>query len=129
MTGPDGDIVRIEGLEFRYGEGDFRLAIPELNVKRGGSAAFIGPSGSGKTTLLHLIAGIVLPGAGSIETDGVGFFRQEALPELDAGRTLPEQVALCFAHHTECTGPTMENQARWSRTSGPCLVIPKRVLT
>ena len=44
---------------------------PELEVARASSAAFIGPSGSGKTTLLHLIAGIALPQAGRIETNGV----------------------------------------------------------
>jgi putative ABC transport system ATP-binding protein len=67
----DGSIIRIDQLEFRYGEGDFRLRIPELTVERGSTAAFIGPSGSGKTTLLHLIAGIVLPRKGSIETNGM----------------------------------------------------------
>ncbi len=47
------------------------MRIPDLEVEEGATAAFIGPSGSGKTTLLHLIAGIVLPKAGRIETTGV----------------------------------------------------------
>jgi putative ABC transport system ATP-binding protein len=64
-------VVRIRDLEFHYGEGDFRLRIPELDVAPASSAAFIGPSGSGKTTLLHLIAGIVTPRSGRIETTGV----------------------------------------------------------
>lgn len=64
-------VIRVRDLTFCYGEGDFRLNIPELEVGRGSSAAFIGPSGSGKTTLLHLIAGISLPQAGEIEADGV----------------------------------------------------------
>ena len=64
-------VVRIEKLEFRYGEGDFRLRIAELELGRASSVAFIGPSGSGKTTLLHLIAGITSPQTGSIETSGV----------------------------------------------------------
>ena len=64
-------VVRVHDLSFRYGEGDFHLQIPELEVARASSAAFIGPSGSGKTTLLHLIAGIALPQAGRIETNGV----------------------------------------------------------
>jgi putative ABC transport system ATP-binding protein len=64
-------VIRISDLEFRYGEGDFHLRIPDLDVEEGATAAFIGPSGSGKTTLLHLIAGIVLPKAGRIETTGV----------------------------------------------------------
>ncbi len=64
-------VIRISNLEFRYGEGDFRLRVPDLTLEEGATAAFIGPSGSGKTTLLHLIAGIVLPKAGRIETTGV----------------------------------------------------------
>jgi len=63
--------VRITDLEFRYGEGDFRLGIPALEVPTGSTMAFIGPSGSGKTTLLHLIAGIAVPLAGRVETQGV----------------------------------------------------------
>ncbi len=64
-------VIRISDLEFRYGEGDFDLRIPDLTVEDGSTTAFIGPSGSGKTTLLHLIAGIVLPKAGRIEANGV----------------------------------------------------------
>jgi ABC-type lipoprotein export system ATPase subunit len=71
MTDLEKPVIQIKDLEFRYGEGDFRLHIPELDVARGTTAAFIGPSGSGKTTLLHLIAGIVLPRKGRIETNGV----------------------------------------------------------
>ena len=64
-------MITIRDLEFRYAEGDFFLGIPELRIERGQTVAFIGPSGSGKTTLLNLIAGIVLPRAGRITTDGV----------------------------------------------------------
>jgi ABC-type lipoprotein export system ATPase subunit len=63
-------LIRIEGLEFEYGDGDFRLRIPELHVAANDRVAFVGPSGSGKTTLLHLIAGILVPPAGRIETAG-----------------------------------------------------------
>jgi putative ABC transport system ATP-binding protein len=64
-------VIRIQDLDFRYGEGDFRLRIPDLRVAEGSTAAFIGPSGSGKTTLLNLVAGIVLPSGGRVETDGI----------------------------------------------------------
>jgi len=70
-------MIEIRDLDFRYGEGDFALRVLELVVERGERVALIGPSGSGKTTLLHLIAGIALPRAGRIATDGV------ALPDLD----------------------------------------------
>jgi putative ABC transport system ATP-binding protein len=63
--------VELRDLDFRYGEGGFRLRIPELRVERGARVAVIGPSGSGKTTLLHLVAGIAAPRAGRVVTDGV----------------------------------------------------------
>ena len=63
-------MIRLEDVEFAYGEGDFRLRVPEFTIEQGASAAVIGPSGSGKTTLLNLIAGIALPACGRIETAG-----------------------------------------------------------
>jgi ABC-type lipoprotein export system ATPase subunit len=64
-------LIRIEGLKFRYGEGDFRLSMAALVIERGSTVAFVGPSGSGKTTLLNLVAGINVPQQGLIVTDGV----------------------------------------------------------
>ena len=59
-------LIRVEDLEFRYGEGEFALAVPSLRIEAGSTAAVIGPSGSGKTTLLHLVAGIRSPQTGRI---------------------------------------------------------------
>ena len=64
-------MIQIEALRFHYGEGGFQLRIPELTVDAGTTTAFIGPSGSGKTTLLNLIAGIIRPETGRVETSGV----------------------------------------------------------
>ncbi len=63
-------MIRIRNLDFRYSEGEFRLQIPELHIAPRQSAAVIGPSGCGKTTLLRLVAGIMLPQAGQIVTQG-----------------------------------------------------------
>jgi len=63
-------MIELEDLEFRYGQGDFRLRIRELTVERGAKVAVVGPSGSGKTTFLHLVAGIDLPRAGRVVTGG-----------------------------------------------------------
>ncbi len=71
MTNATDGIIQIADLEFRYGEGDFALRIPELLVERGEKVAVIGPSGSGKTTLLNLIAGIATPQRGRVVTEGV----------------------------------------------------------
>jgi ADP-ribose pyrophosphatase YjhB (NUDIX family) len=37
----------------------------------------------------------------SHETDGVGFFRKDALPKLDVERTTPGQVEIAFAHKAD----------------------------
>ena len=59
-------MIRIDGLDFAYRHGEFRLRVPELAVEDGATVAVIGPNGSGKTTLLHLVAGIATPRAGRI---------------------------------------------------------------
>ena len=86
-------MVRIEELRFRYGEGDFHLDIPELRVEDGDTTAFIGPSGSGKTTLLNLIAGIIRPETGRVETRGV---EVSSLPDVDRRRFRITTVGLVF---------------------------------
>ncbi len=63
-------MIEIRDLEFAYADSDFRLRIAELSVAPATTTAFIGPSGSGKTTLLNLIAGILLPDRGTVETNG-----------------------------------------------------------
>ena len=64
-------MIRITDLQFGYSEGEFGLRVADLRIDRGATVAVIGPSGSGKTTLLNLIAGIALPRAGRVRTNGV----------------------------------------------------------
>ncbi len=52
-----------------------------LRVERGAALGVIGPNGAGKSTLLKLIAGIIQPTAGRVETRG----RVASLLELGAG--------------------------------------------
>jgi len=42
----------------------------DLEVKKGEQLGIIGPNGSGKTTLLQLMAGIIVPTKGQVETNG-----------------------------------------------------------
>lgn len=62
-------MINIKALNFHYQTGDFRLDLPEFNVRKSEKIAIIGPSGSGKTTLLNLIAGIMTPLAGTVSVD------------------------------------------------------------
>lgn len=61
-------MIQVRNLQFTYGQGSFRLQVDELSIAAGERVALIGPSGSGKTTFLHLIAGIVCPAVGQVET-------------------------------------------------------------
>jgi len=63
------NMINIKALNFHYQTGDFRLDLPEFNVRKSEKIAIIGPSGSGKTTLLNLIAGIMTPLAGTVSVD------------------------------------------------------------
>ncbi len=64
-------MIRITDLQFDYPEGDFGLRVADLRIDRGATVAVVGPSGSGKTTLLNLVAGIAVPHAGRVKTNGV----------------------------------------------------------
>ena len=64
-------MIKLRDLQFAYAEGGFGLQIDTLSIAAGRRVCWVGPSGSGKTTLLHLVAGIVSPAAGRVETCGV----------------------------------------------------------
>jgi len=59
-------VITVDQLAFRYPRSTFTLRVIKMAVAEGEKVALVGPSGSGKTTLLHLLAGILLPGAGTI---------------------------------------------------------------
>jgi putative ABC transport system ATP-binding protein len=63
-------MIEIRDLQFAYAEKGFSLHVERLSVAQGQRVGCIGPSGSGKTTLLHLVAGIVSPASGRVDTCG-----------------------------------------------------------
>jgi putative ABC transport system ATP-binding protein len=62
-------IIDLQGVQFSYA-GRAVLDIAQLQVRAGSSVLLRGASGSGKSTLLGLLAGILLPGSGSIRVAG-----------------------------------------------------------
>jgi putative ABC transport system ATP-binding protein len=83
-------VARVRGLGKSYGETRV-LAGLDASFRGGRLHAVTGPSGSGKTTFLHLLAGLELPDAGSIEVDGV------ELTSLDrAGRAAHRRAAIAY---------------------------------
>ena len=57
------------GLVHRFGD-TTALAGVDVDLADGGSLAVMGPSGSGKSTLLHVLAGILVPTAGTVHLRG-----------------------------------------------------------
>ena len=59
--------VRLEGVRFRYAEGEpYIVDGIDLEIPPGQSVAIVGPSGCGKTTLINLILGVFPPDEGDI---------------------------------------------------------------
>ncbi|MGH2385016.1 MAG: ABC transporter ATP-binding protein, partial [Candidatus Limnocylindria bacterium] len=73
MTGSDATVVRVSGLDKRFGDGGqgvTALSGIDLAIKQGEFVSLIGPSGCGKSTLLRLIGDLTPPTTGSIEVNG-----------------------------------------------------------
>ena len=64
--------IGLNEVSFRY-EPDRPLAVSgvSLRIPAGAAVGFVGANGSGKTTLVDLIAGLLVPGTGQIEVDGI----------------------------------------------------------
>ena len=67
---PPGEfIMRARGLEMSFGR-THALRGVDLDLLAGEVLAVTGPSGSGKSTLLHVMAGVLVPDAGSVSYHG-----------------------------------------------------------
>lgn len=63
-------LVDINGLRFAWNGREDLLHIPRFHLDAGEKVFLHGPSGTGKSTLLALLAGVLLPSAGTILLDG-----------------------------------------------------------
>ncbi|MGH7416079.1 MAG: ABC transporter ATP-binding protein [Candidatus Rokuibacteriota bacterium] len=65
MSGPDGVLLRTEGLTRSFGS---LVAVNgvSLTVRRGELRSIIGPNGAGKTTFFRLVSGEMAPSAGRV---------------------------------------------------------------
>ncbi len=65
-----GQLLGVEGLEFRYQSGMRAIKDVSLEVKRGEMVAVVGKNGAGKSTLSKLICGMEKPDGGRIVFEG-----------------------------------------------------------
>ncbi|MDI6769929.1 MAG: ABC transporter ATP-binding protein [Anaerolineales bacterium] len=70
LTGCDGDVLKIEGLNFAYPDGHAALRDISINLCAGEKVALVGPNGAGKSTLMLHLNGI-LSGNGKITVGGL----------------------------------------------------------
>jgi phospholipid/cholesterol/gamma-HCH transport system ATP-binding protein len=115
LAGLNDLIIKVEGLEARYGE-NIILRDINFNVRRGEIFVIVGGSGCGKSTLLKHLIGLYRPYRGNIFVEGKDLARldDEELVEtrkafgvlfqsgaLLASMTLAENVALPIREHTD----------------------------
>lgn len=93
MTASSSALVRLAGIRFTYAGADFALNVAELGIERGERVAFVGPSGAGKTTLVHLIAGILVPDAGTVH---LGATLLSSLPDAARRAERIARIGLVF---------------------------------
>lgn len=65
--------MRVEGVSKTFDEAETRTAVlrdVRLELARSATTSLVGRSGSGKSTLISLLAGLLLPDAGSLRFDG-----------------------------------------------------------
>jgi thiamine transport system ATP-binding protein len=62
-------MLTVEGVTVRFGD---RVVLHDtgLSAAQGEIVALLGPSGAGKSSLLRVIAGLIVPDAGSVTVDG-----------------------------------------------------------
>lgn len=68
--GDGGPLLRLEGVSLSFG-GIQALCDVGIEVCQGEIVALIGPNGAGKTTVLNVVSGLIEPGIGTIELDGL----------------------------------------------------------
>ncbi|WP_431855198.1 ABC transporter ATP-binding protein [Azospirillum sp.] len=88
-------LLRVSNLNKSFG-GVRAVHAVSFEVGRGEIVGLIGPNGAGKTTLVNLITGVLRPGGGRIEFDGVDVTNQRPFQAARRGLARTFQVVQPF---------------------------------
>jgi branched-chain amino acid transport system ATP-binding protein len=93
------------------------LSEVSLDVERGYVTGLIGPNGAGKTTLFNIITGLLSPGRGKVELDGVDITRKRPhqRARLGIGRTFQRLETFGTLSARENILVAAEMRKGWSR--------------
>lgn len=112
--------ISLEGLTKRFGE---RVALNTISatIPAGGITGLVGPDGAGKSTLLRLLAGLLIPEAGTIRVLGLDPVSEGNLLRQRLGYMPSSSASTRISAYWRTSPSTLTCAAYWSPNARPPL--------
>lgn len=91
MTEPGSEVIRIRGLNKRFGS-TYAVIDVDLDIRRGEVLALMGANGAGKSTLIKILCGVHPADSGTMEIDGEPVAFRSPLEACAAGIHTVHQI-------------------------------------